>query len=125
MVNQHGLCEESISLSFYPNSYIRWWRGCSTASLPFPQQCVADFVLVPSSKVPYYKESHRRLQKATRIFTGEKLYPVAQECEKTSMHIPQELVDSMFKKGILHMRIGLGKHLHGVNIMDGVVSIAG
>jgi hypothetical protein len=41
------------------------------------------------------------------------------------MHIPQELVDSMFKKGILHMRIGLGKHLHGVNIMDGVVSIAG
>jgi hypothetical protein len=65
------------------------------------------------------------LQKATRIFTGEKLYPVAQECEKTSMYIPQELVDSMFKKGILHMRIGLGKHLHGVNIMDGVVSIAG
>jgi hypothetical protein len=60
-----------------------------------------------------------------RIFTGAESYPVAQECEKTGMHIPQELVDSMSKKGIQHMRIGPGKHLHGINIMDGAVSVAG
>src|ERR1700761_409403 len=79
----------------------------------------------PQFKSPYYKESHRRLQKAMRIFTDEELYPVAQECEKTGKHIPQELIDSMSKKGILHMRIGPGKHLHGVNIMNGAVSMAG
>ncbi|KAH8818477.1 acyl-CoA dehydrogenase-like protein [Hyaloscypha sp. PMI_1271] len=80
-----------------------------------------DDLPLPQFKSPCYKESHRRLQKAMRIFTGEKSYPVVQECEKTGMHIPQELVDSMSKKGILHMRIGPGKHLHGVNIMDGAV----
>jgi hypothetical protein len=39
--------------------------------------------LTPQFKSPYYKESHRRLQKAMRIWTDTELYPVAQECEKT------------------------------------------
>lgn len=78
--------------------------------------------LSPQFKSPYYNESHRRLQKAMRIFTDEELYPIAQECEKTGKHIPQSLVDSMSEKGILHMRIGPGKHLHGVNLMNGAVS---
>ncbi len=39
--------------------------------------------LTPQFKSPYYKESHRRLQKAMRTWTDEELYPVAQECEKT------------------------------------------
>src|ERR1700709_1662261 len=79
----------------------------------------------PQFKSPYYKESHRRLQKAMRIFTDKELYPIAQECEKTGKHIPQELIDSMSAKGILHMRIGPGKHLHGINIMNGAVSDSG
>jgi hypothetical protein len=78
--------------------------------------------LSPQFKSPYYNESHRRLQKAMRIFTDEELYPIAQECEKTGKHIPQGLIDSMSEKGILHMRIGPGKHLHGVNLMNGAVS---
>jgi alkylation response protein AidB-like acyl-CoA dehydrogenase len=45
----------------------------------------------------------------------------AQECEKTGKHISQELIDRMSKVGILHMRLGPGKHLHGVNLMDGAV----
>ncbi|PMD23956.1 acyl-CoA dehydrogenase-like protein [Hyaloscypha hepaticicola] len=77
--------------------------------------------LSPQFKSPYYNESHRRLQKAMRTFTDEELYPIAQECEKTGKHIPQSLVDSMSEKGILHMRIGPGKHLHGVNLMNGAV----
>ena len=78
--------------------------------------------LTPQFKSPYYKQSHRKLQKAMRVFTDTELYPVAQECEKTGKHIPQELIDSMSKKGILHMRMGPGKHLHGVDLMNGVVS---
>jgi hypothetical protein len=59
-----------------------------------------------------------------RVFTDKELYPIAQECEKTGKHIPQELIDSMSQKGILHMRIGPGKHLHGVNLMNGAVSLS-
>ncbi|CZT44255.1 related to ACYL-COA DEHYDROGENASE, LONG-CHAIN SPECIFIC PRECURSOR [Rhynchosporium secalis] len=77
--------------------------------------------LTPQFKSPYFNESHRKLQKAMRIFTDEELYPVAQECEKTGKHIPQEMVDKMAKNGILHMRLGPGKHLHGVELMGGAV----
>lgn len=77
--------------------------------------------LTPQFKSPYFKDSHRRLQKAMRLFVDTEVYPVAQECEKTGKHIPQDLIDKMSKKGILHMRLGPGKHLHGVELMDGVV----
>ncbi|KAF4637632.1 hypothetical protein G7Y89_g462 [Cudoniella acicularis] len=77
--------------------------------------------LTPQFKSPYYKESHRRLQKAMRIFVDEEVYPVAQECEREGMTIPQDLIDKMSKKGILHMRLGPGKHLHGINLMGGAV----
>lgn len=77
--------------------------------------------LTPQFKSTYYNESHRRLQKAMRIFTDTYVYPEAQECEKTGKYISQELIDRMSKMGILHMRLGPGKHLHGVNLMDGAV----
>ncbi|PVH74154.1 acyl-CoA dehydrogenase-like protein [Cadophora sp. DSE1049] len=77
--------------------------------------------LTPQFKSPYFKDSHRRLQKAMRLFVDNEVYPVAQECEKTGKHIPQELIDKMSKKGILHMRLGPGKHLHGVDLIDGAV----
>lgn len=77
--------------------------------------------LTPQFKSTYYKDSHRRLQKAMRVFTDTYVYPEAQECEKTGKHISQELIDRMSKAGILHMRLGPGKHLHGVNLMDGAV----
>ncbi|KAE8452925.1 hypothetical protein EG329_013197 [Mollisiaceae sp. DMI_Dod_QoI] len=77
--------------------------------------------LTPQFKSPYYKESHRRLQKAMRIWIDTELYPVAQESEKTGKLIPQELIDKMSKLGILHMRLGPGRHLHGVELMGGVV----
>jgi alkylation response protein AidB-like acyl-CoA dehydrogenase len=77
--------------------------------------------LTPIFKSPYYNESHRRLQKALRVFVDQEVTPVAQECENSGNLIPQELIDKMSKKGILHMRLGPGKHLHGVNLMDGAV----
>jgi Acyl-CoA dehydrogenase, N-terminal domain len=56
-----------------------------------------------------------------RKFVDEEVYPVAQECERDGNTIPQQLIDKMSKKGILHMRLGPGKFLHGVDLMDGAV----
>jgi cytochrome b involved in lipid metabolism len=72
-------------------------------------------------KSPYYNDSHRRLQKAVRLFVDTYITPVAQECEKTGEHIPQDLIDRMSRVGLLHMRLGPGKHLHGVDLMDGTM----
>ncbi|TVY31228.1 Acyl-CoA dehydrogenase [Lachnellula hyalina] len=77
--------------------------------------------LTPQFKSPYYKESHRKLQKALRVFVDTEVYPVAQKCEEEGKHIPQDLIDKMSKKGILHMRLGPGKHMHGVSLMDGAM----
>jgi Acyl-CoA dehydrogenase, N-terminal domain len=83
--------------------------GCLQRGFSQKKECGAD-LFSPEFNSPYYKESHRKLQKAMRIFTDKELYPIAQECERTGKYIPQELVDSMSEKGILHMRIGPGKH---------------
>ncbi|KAF7547279.1 hypothetical protein G7Z17_g7845 [Cylindrodendrum hubeiense] len=77
--------------------------------------------LSPTFRSPYYNESHRRLQRAMREFTDKYLYPEAQECETTGRFISQEMIERMSKLGILHMRIGPGKHLHGVELMGGAV----
>lgn len=77
--------------------------------------------LSPHFKSPYFKDSHRKLQRSIRIFTEQIIKPEALECEATGRHISQEVIDKMSKAGILHMRLGPGKHLHGVNLLDGVV----
>ncbi|KAI1499837.1 acyl-CoA dehydrogenase/oxidase [Biscogniauxia marginata] len=77
--------------------------------------------LTPTYKSPYYNESHRRLQRAARVFTDTYITPEAQAREQDGKYISQELVDRMSKAGILHMRLGPGKHLHGVNLLDGAV----
>lgn len=77
--------------------------------------------LAPPFRSPYYGDSHRRLRVAMREFTDTYLYPEAQECEATGRYISQDMIDRMSKLGILHMRIGPGKHLHGVELMGGAV----
>ncbi len=77
--------------------------------------------LSPAFKSPFYNESHRRLQKAMRIFTDQYIIPEALEKEQTGEHISQQLVDRMSKAGILHMRMGPGPHLHGQNLLGGAV----
>ncbi|KFA52181.1 hypothetical protein S40293_00463 [Stachybotrys chartarum IBT 40293] len=72
-------------------------------------------------KSPYYNDSHRRLQKAMREFTDKYLVAEAQECEATGRHVSQDMIDHMSRLGILHMRLGPGKHLHGVELMGGAV----
>ncbi|KAI1159248.1 acyl-CoA dehydrogenase-like protein [Nemania serpens] len=77
--------------------------------------------LAPAFKSPYYKESHRRLQKAMRTFHDQYITPEALAREADGKYISQELVDRMSKVGLLHMRLGPGKHLHGVDLFDGAV----
>lgn len=70
---------------------------------------------------PYFKDSHHRLQQAMREFTDTHLYPEAQECESTGRFISQEMIDKMSELEILRMRMGPGRHLHGVTLMGGVL----
>ena len=77
--------------------------------------------LRPQFKSPYYKESHRRLQKAIREFTDKYVTPEAQEKEQDGSYISQELINRMAETNILAMRLGPGKHLHGRTLLGGVV----
>ncbi|CEH19425.1 acyl-dehydrogenase [Ceraceosorus bombacis] len=62
---------------------------------------------------PYFKESHRRLQKEFRAYVDSMIYEVAQRCEANGKRPDVELLQDMGKKGINAMRMGPGKHLHG------------
>ncbi|KAL2216251.1 acyl-CoA dehydrogenase family protein [Thermoascus aurantiacus ATCC 26904] len=77
--------------------------------------------LRPQFQSPYYKESHRRLQKAMREFTDRYVTPEAQQKEKDGTYISQELIYRMAENNILAMRLGPGKHLHNRKLMGGVV----
>lgn len=77
--------------------------------------------LTPPFKSPYYNDSHRRLQRAMREFTDRHITAEAQENERTGAYISQGLIDRMSAAGILHMRMGPGKHLHGRELLGGVV----
>lgn len=76
--------------------------------------------LTPVFKSPYYNDSHRSLRKALREFVDEHVYPEAQEKEADGTYISQELTDKMAANGLLAMRLGPGKHLHGRKLLGDV-----
>lgn len=76
--------------------------------------------LRPQFKSPYFKDSHRRLQKAVREFVDTYVTPEAQVKEKDGSYISQELIDRMVREHVLAMRLGPGKHLHGKALLGGV-----
>ncbi|TKA49377.1 hypothetical protein B0A54_00043 [Friedmanniomyces endolithicus] len=69
----------------------------------------------------YYNDSHRRLQKAMRVFVEVHVTPEAKEKEKDGTFISQGLIDKMAEANILAMRLGPGKHLHGRVLLGGGV----
>ncbi|OOF99255.1 hypothetical protein ASPCADRAFT_504717 [Aspergillus carbonarius ITEM 5010] len=77
--------------------------------------------LRPQFKSPYFNDSHRRLQKALREFTDRYVTPEAQEKEKDGTYISQDLIDRMAEAGVLAMRLGPGKHLHGRKLLGGAI----
>ncbi|KAG8765928.1 hypothetical protein FRC15_006690, partial [Serendipita sp. 397] len=70
---------------------------------------------------PYFNESHKALQRAMRKFVDEIIYPDAQAREEDGKRISQSVVDAMAAKNIHAMRLGPGKHLKGLTLMDGIV----
>jgi hypothetical protein len=76
--------------------------------------------LRPQFKSPYFKESHRQLQRKVREFVDTYVTPEAQQKERDGTYISQELIDRMASQDVLAMRLGPGKHLHGKNLF-GVV----
>lgn len=76
--------------------------------------------LRPQFKSPYFKESHRALQRKVREFVDIHVTPEAQAKEKDGTYISQELIDKMAQNDLLAMRLGPGKHLQGKNLF-GVV----
>ena len=51
--------------------------------------------LTPQFKSPYYKESHRRLQRAMRVWVETVLMPEAQEKELSGKYISDEMIQEM------------------------------
>lgn len=76
--------------------------------------------LRPSFKSPYFNDSHRRLQAAVRQWTDEVLLPDALRCEENGKGASRTVLDQMAELKINHMRLGPGKHLHGLTLMGGV-----
>ncbi|PAV16666.1 hypothetical protein PNOK_0828600 [Pyrrhoderma noxium] len=71
---------------------------------------------------PYYKQSHRELQKAMRVFVDETIYPDGQAREADGKKPSQDVIDKMAEKELHAMRLGPGKHLKGRKLFDGIVS---
>ncbi|KAJ7903585.1 peroxisomal acyl-CoA-dehydrogenase [Mycena olivaceomarginata] len=77
--------------------------------------------LVNGFHSPYYTENHRKFQVAVRQFVDEHIYPEAQIKEEDGTRISQELVDRMTALNFHAMRLGPGKHLKGLTLMNGLV----
>jgi alkylation response protein AidB-like acyl-CoA dehydrogenase/predicted heme/steroid binding protein len=77
--------------------------------------------LRPEFRSPYFNDSHRRLQKAFRKFVDEVITPEAQQKEVDGTYISQELINKMAASNVIGMRLGPGKHLHGLPLLGGVM----
>ncbi|KAJ6513311.1 peroxisomal acyl-CoA-dehydrogenase [Mycena sanguinolenta] len=77
--------------------------------------------LSPGFYSPYYTENHRKFQVAVRKLVDEHIYPEAQIKEEDGTKVSQELVDRMSSLNFHAMRLGPGKHLKGLTLMDGLV----
>ncbi|KIW84540.1 hypothetical protein Z517_03790 [Fonsecaea pedrosoi CBS 271.37] len=78
--------------------------------------------LSPQFKSSYFKESHRRLQRAMRVWVETVLAPEAQEKESSGARISDATIVEMGRLGINAMRMGPGPHLKGLTLMNGAVT---
>lgn len=76
--------------------------------------------LVPEFKNPYYDESHHRLREDMRKFVDTKIYPEAQANDATGKEASAQVKSDMATSMLNHMRLGPGKHLHGLTLMGGI-----
>jgi len=69
---------------------------------------------------PYYKESHRALQKWMREFVDKHVTPDAREKEQSGQRPSVELVKLCGSTGVNALRLGPGKHLQGRKLPAGL-----
>ncbi|CUA68442.1 Very long-chain specific acyl-CoA dehydrogenase, mitochondrial [Rhizoctonia solani] len=77
--------------------------------------------LLPEFKSPYYKQSHRELQRRMRVLVEEVLFPDGQLKEADGKRASQQVLDEMTRLNVHAMRLGPGKHLKGRVLMEGAV----
>ncbi|KAJ7773193.1 peroxisomal acyl-CoA-dehydrogenase [Mycena metata] len=77
--------------------------------------------LVDGFHSPYFTENHRKFRVEVRKFVDEFIYPEAQIKEEDGTRVSQELVDRMTALNFHAMRLGPGKHLKGLTLMNGLV----
>jgi alkylation response protein AidB-like acyl-CoA dehydrogenase len=70
---------------------------------------------------PYYKDTHRELQKAMRVLVDEVIHPDAVAREEDGKRPTQAVFDKMGELEIHAMRLGPGKHLKGRTLINGIV----
>ncbi|RDB25900.1 Very long-chain specific acyl-CoA dehydrogenase, mitochondrial [Hypsizygus marmoreus] len=70
---------------------------------------------------PYYSENHRKFQKAIRAFFDEFITPDALAREADGKPPSKSVIEAMDKLNLHAMRMGPGKHLKGLTLMDGLV----
>ncbi|KAH9964363.1 peroxisomal acyl-CoA-dehydrogenase [Lactifluus volemus] len=91
--------------------------GAAISKVPFAEPTW----LAEGYHSPYYKESHRRLQKAFRGFVDDVIYPDAQAREEDGKRPSLEVIHKMTELNLHAMRTGPGKHLNGLTLMGGIV----
>ncbi|KAJ8587519.1 acyl-CoA dehydrogenase NM domain-like protein [Rhizopogon salebrosus TDB-379] len=77
--------------------------------------------LSPGYHSPYYTENHRQFHKAMRRFSDEVIYDDAQAREEDGKRPSQSVIDKMAAVNLHAMRMGPGKHLKGLTLMNGLV----
>lgn len=76
--------------------------------------------LSPAYKSPYYNDSHHRLRAAIREYVDSELFAEAQARERDGEPISAATVARMSEINLIAMRLGPGKHLHGLTLPGGV-----
>lgn len=74
----------------------------------------------PVFDVPHYGDSHRKLRKDMRVLVDTLLRPEALEREVSGEYPSKEMYRIMADNKINHMRLGPGKHLHGLTLLGGL-----
>ncbi|KAF4597133.1 hypothetical protein EYR40_007584 [Pleurotus pulmonarius] len=70
---------------------------------------------------PYFSKNHREFQKVVRKFFDQYIWEDAQAREEDGKRPSQDVLDKMAEVNLHAMRMGPGKHLKGLKLMDGLV----
>eukprot|EP01117_Protostelium_nocturnum_P008995 TRINITY_DN3230_c0_g1_i1.p1 TRINITY_DN3230_c0_g1~~TRINITY_DN3230_c0_g1_i1.p1 ORF type:complete len:518 (-),score=200.74 TRINITY_DN3230_c0_g1_i1:159-1712(-) len=76
--------------------------------------------LQPSFSSPYYNEGHRKFQKFVRKFSEEEGFPEAYKLEDGGGMWSDKIIKRMVDLNVNEMRLGPGKHLHGITLPTGL-----